>query len=426
MKKIVFSLLLGIVSFSVFSDNINVVQATGNYLAYPIPANGVPELSASPEGYVPFHMEHYGRHGSRWRINPLEYSNAIEIFQKAHDNGKLTPRGEELYEEIKRIVADSEGRLGELTPLGARQHRGIAQRMVNNFPEIFTDSTHLDAKSTHVIRCILSMANEMTEFQKLLPEMNITMDASQTTQNILNYNDLDTISWQLSNAAKPYIEAYRESLPKPDSFFDKVFNDRQFVRDSIGEAEAFKAAYDLAINVQSHDNYEPFLDVFTEEEMLNEWKARNARWYIMFGNTPLTKNRTFYNQRVLLRNIIESADTAMMSPKISANLRFGHDTMLMPLGVLMELDNLAYETSDLSTLADNWRDFEIFPMAGNIQIVFYRPEKEDYVLEDVLVKVLLNERERQLPVKPVEGNYYRWTELRDYYLDKLANMPVGE
>ena len=402
---------------------IDVMEATGNYLAYPIPERGTPELSASPQGYVPFHIEHYGRHGSRWRINPSEYENALEVMQKAHDNGKLTPRGEELFEEISVIVNDSKNRLGELTPLGHRQHRGIANRMASNFPEIFNDSTLLDAKSTHVIRCILSMANETMEFQKLFPNMPITIDASQTTQNILNYNDLDTTSWKLYNAVQPLLEAYRASLPKPDTFFEKVFNDRQFVRDSIGEDKAFKGVYDLAINVQSHDNYEPFFDVFTEEELLNEWKARNARWYLMFGNTPLTKNRTFYNQRYLLKNIIESADTAMMSPKVSANLRFGHDTMLMPLGILMELDDLAYETADLSTVADNWRDFEIFPMAGNIQIVFYRPDKRDYKLEDVLVKVMLNEQERSLPTKAVEGKYYRWTDLRDYYLDKIANMP---
>lgn len=427
IKKILVTFIFGALPLMIFAKGpVDVSHATGNYLAYPIPAEGIPTLSPAPKGYVPFHMEHYGRHGSRWRINPAEYSNAMEIMQKAHDNGKLTPRGEELFEEISIIVNDSKGRLGELTPLGHRQHRGIANRMAKNFPEIFNESTLLDAKSTEVIRCILSMANEVTELQRLFPEMPINMDASQTTQNILNYNNLDTVARQLNDAAQPYLQAYRESLPKPDAFFDKLFTDRQFVRDSIGEAEAFKAIYDLAINTQSHDNYKPFLDVFTEEEMLNEWKARNARWYIMFGNTPLTNNRTFYNQRVLLRNIIESADTAMMSPRVSANLRFGHDTMLMPLGILMELDDLAYETSDLTTLADNWRDYEIFPMAGNIQIVFYRPEKKDYQLEDILVKVLLNEKETSLPIKPVEGNYYRWSDLRDYYLKKISNLPGGK
>lgn len=405
---------------------VNNNQAGSQYFAYPVPEYGIPELSPSPSGYVPFHMEHYGRHGSRWRINPSEYSVALELLEKAHRNGKLTPRGEELYEEVQVIARDSQGRLGELTPLGHRQHREIAGRMARNFPEIFNNSTVLDAKSTEVIRCILSMANEVAEFQKLFPEMQITMDASQTTQNILNFNPNDPIVYELTDAAKPMVNEYRESLPKPDSFFNKIFTDRRFVTDSIGEKEIFKAIFDLAVNVQSHDDYEPFFDVFTGEEIDNEWLARNAEWYTRIGNTPLTKNRNPYNQRVLLKNIIESADTAMLSPLVSANLRFGHETMLSPLSVLMELNNSGYETSDLASLADHWRAYEIFPMGSNIQIVFYRPESGNYELEDVLVKVLLNEGETTLPVKPVTGNYYKWTDLRDYYLNKLDNMPDVE
>ena len=401
-------------------------QAGSQYFAYPVPEYGIPALSPAPEGYVPFHMEHYGRHGSRWRINPKEYSEAVRILGKASDNGKLTPRGEELFEEIKLIARDSEGRLGELTPLGHRQHRGIANRMAKNFPEIFNDSTLLDAKSTEVIRCILSMANEVAEFQRLFPEMKVTMDASQTTQNILNFNPNDPIVYALTDSAKPFVRAYRETLPKPDKFFDKIFTDRKFVTDSLGEDETFKAIFDLAVNVQSHDDYDGFYDVFTPEEINNEWLVRNAEWYTRIGNTPLTKNRNPYNQRVLLRNIMESADTALLSPHISANLRFGHETMLSPLSVLMELNNSGYETTDLSTLAENWRAYEIFPMGSNIQIIFYRPSEKEYGIEDILVKVLLNEAEATLPVTPAVGKYYPWKELRDYYLTKLKNMPVVE
>lgn len=403
--------------------SVSALQAGTNYYPYPVPEEGIPTLSPSPDGYTPFHIEHYGRHGSRWRIGENEYADALRLMQKAHDNKKLTPRGEVLFEEIQVICADSKGRLGELTPLGHRQHRGIANRMAKNFPEIFTDSTLLDAKSTEVIRCILSMANEVAELQRLFPNMPVTMDASQTTQPILNYNDYDPVAWKLSNEAKGYVDAYRASLPKPDKFYKTLFNDRKFVTDSLGDDEIFKAIFNLAINVPGHDHYAPFYDVFTEEELTNEWLARNADWYIRHGNTPLTKNRVPFNQRVLLKNIIESADTALLSPRISANLRFGHDTMLLPLSVLMELDNVGYQTTDLSTLADNWRAYEVTPMAGNIQIIFYRPSNGSYKEDDVLVKVMLNEKETTLPVTPATGNYYRWTDLRKYYLDKIDNMP---
>ena len=420
-KSSLFLILFVLSSLPICAQKIYVdsLQAGSQYHAYPLPDYGIPQLSPSPEGYKPFHMEHYGRHGSRWLIGNKAYSEPLEYLKKAKDYGKLTPRGEQLLEQITIIAEDSKGRVGELSPLGHRQHRGIAQRMAANFPEIFSDSTIMDTKSTMVIRCILSMANEVAEFQKMFPGMQITMDASATTQPILAYNSHDTVAKNLSSAVRDTVRNYRNSLPKPESFYAKIFNDRQFVTDSLGDKDVFDAIWDVAVNMQSHDNYPYIYDIFTEDEINNQWLYKNANWYITAGNTPLTNNRVPYNQRVLLRNIVESADTAMMSTKTSANLRFGHESILLPLSVLMELGNAGYETTDITTLADHWRNYEIFPMGSNIQMIFYRPENREYSLEDILVKVLLNEKEVTLPVEAVSGPYYRWVDLRKLYMDKL-------
>lgn len=413
----------GLKAFPQSKIYVDSLQAGSQYLAYPVPKYGIPELSPKPEGYVPFHMEHYGRHGSRWRLSEKDYMETLSLLQKAYDDKKLTPRGIALYEQVKQLAQDSKGRLGELSPLGHRQHREIAQRMIKNFPEIFNDSTYLDAKSTVVIRCILSMANEVATFEKMFPGMKTKMDASRTTQKILAYNSTDTVARKLGDDAMIFVDEYIETLPKPTAFYEKLFTDRQYVTDSIGDRKIFKRIFDLAVNMQSHDDYPSIYDVFTKEELNNEWLAKNADWYVSAGNTPLTKNRVPYNQRVLLRNIIESADTAMLSPNISANLRFGHESIVLPLTVLMELNNAAYETTDLTTLADKWRNYEIFPMGSNIQIVFYRPENfEKVTLDSILVKIMLNEAEATLPGDAVEGNYYRWKDLRDYYVDKLDSF----
>lgn len=103
-------------------------------------------------------------------------------------------------------------------------------------------------------------------------------------------------------------------------------------------------------------------------------------------------------------------------------MRFGHEVALMPLAVLMELDSLGSEINDLTLVADRWRNYEIFPMASNIQMIFYRPENGKYDADDVLVKVLLNECETNLPVRPVQSgsHYYRWSDLRNHYLQRLG------
>ena len=46
----------------------DVLRKASNYYAYPYTDAPAPQLTATPAGYVPFHMEHYGRHGSRWHI----------------------------------------------------------------------------------------------------------------------------------------------------------------------------------------------------------------------------------------------------------------------------------------------------------------------------------------------------------------------
>ena len=50
-------------------------------------------LTPAPKGYVPFFMNHYGRHGSRWLLNDNEYSRSINILKRAAEQGKLTATG---------------------------------------------------------------------------------------------------------------------------------------------------------------------------------------------------------------------------------------------------------------------------------------------------------------------------------------------
>ena len=117
-------------------------QAGSQYLAYPRPAYGLPTLSEAPKGYEPFHMEHYGRHGSRWLLSDDKYDRPVELLELANKHGKLTPRGKDLLSQLKEIRDESKGRIGELTPLGHRQHRDIARRMVKNFL-LLSDKTQI-------------------------------------------------------------------------------------------------------------------------------------------------------------------------------------------------------------------------------------------------------------------------------------------
>lgn len=406
--------------------NVDRFQSGNQQLAYPVNDSNAPALTASPEGYEPFHLEHYGRHGSRWLIGPRIYQQPVEALQRADSLGHLTDAGRDLLERLRPIAAEAPYRDGELTPLGHRQHREIARRLMRNFPEMFTDNTVLDAKSTMVIRCILSMTNEVAEIEKEFPDMIIRVDASLSYQDTLNPNHLDTIASRLYKENRWRVDSLQERIDghHPD-FLGKVFKDVKFATDSLEGERIYTNVFDIAVNSQSHDNLYDIYDFFTEEELQNGWEWRNVRWYLRSGNTSLTDNRTPYALSPLLRNFITSADTAVVAERPTLNMRFGHESMVLPLTVLMELGDTTYDTDNLDTLADHWQDYSIFPMASNIQMVFYRPTGGKAArAEDVLVKVLLNEAEMTLApaLIPVSGPYYRWTDVRKYYLDKINSI----
>jgi len=177
-------------------------------------------------------------------------------------------------------------------------------------------------------------------------------------------------------------------------------------------------------NMQSHSFGEDIYSVFTEEEAYELWRAKNIEWYLRYGPSPVTGSIMPFSQRYLLRNMIETADTVFASKTYTngASLRFGHEVCVMPLACLMELDSCGVKTYDLDNLENYWVNYRIYPMACNIQMVFYRPKKTkvgQLNVDDILVKVLLNEKETKLPVFTDNYPYYKWSELRKYYINKL-------
>ena len=91
----------------------------------------------------------------------------------------------------------------------------------------------------------------------------------------------------------------------------------------------------------------------------------------------------------------------------------------------MELGGYGDEINSLSDLENsNWRDYEIIPMGGNLQLIFYRPDNGsgDLTEDNILVKALINEQEVTMPGVPVNGPYYQWKDLRNYYLSKLNSF----
>ena len=113
--------------------------------------------------------------------------------------------------------------------------------------------------------------------------------------------------------------------------------------------------------------------------------------------------------------MVDEADVAIQSGAVQANLRFGHDIAILPLTALMELQGCRDQVTNVDSIMNYWTEFRIIPMAANVQMIFYRSKKSP----DVLVKIMLNEREVDLPLKSDVAPYYKWDEVRNYYKNLL-------
>lgn len=391
----------------------NVKRSASNYLAYITPTV---KLTKAPKGYEPFYLSHYGRHGSRWLLDDRDYSDVISTLKKADDAGVLTSLGRETLAKLERFYPTTIKRLGDLTTVGERQHHGIGKRMTQNFPEIFCGDAYIDARSTVVIRCILSMTAECEEFAAFNPNVKIHNDVSEAFQPYLNQLWDGKVA-QSGRKGWDVRGHYKETLTHPERLCSTLFSDTAYVNKNVRAKSFMRHLFDVAANMQSHDTDIELYSLFTEDECYDQWKIRNIDWYIGYGPSPVSDGNMPYSQRNLLRNFIETADTVVDSKTFNgATLRFGHEVCVMPLACLMELDSCGRAVSDLDKLDEKWVNYRIYPMAANIQLVFYRPKKGS---GDILVKALLNEKEATLPVKTDIFPYYKWDDLKAYYKDKL-------
>ena len=424
MKKLLFTAIISLFAITTIAQSVqedlkrDIRYSASNQMAYPTPTQA---LTPAPEGYKPFYISHYGRHGSRYLINPKDYSYPHEVLKSADSAGVLTPLGKNVLKRYEIIIQEADNRYGELTPLGAEQHRQIARRMYERFPEVFEGNVWVDAKSTVVIRCILSMTNELTELTRLNPKLRIRHDASMHDMYYMNFNDKELLKKKWNKESNDVYEKYFKEMVNYDYAFCQLFTDTSFVWRKADARKFYEKLFHTANNLQNLEARKKvtLYDLFTDEDIYNNWRVANMWWYLGYGFSQLNGGKQPYVQRNLLRKIIEEADSCIVLQNPGATLRFGHETMVMPLTVLMGLNGYDLVTDDYAHLDQKgWVNYRIFPMGANIQLVFYRRNTGN---KDVLVKVLLNENEATLPIKSNTAPYYKWSEGRDYYIKKIES-----
>jgi hypothetical protein len=371
----------------------------------------------APEGYVPFYLSHYGRHGSRWHASKSVYEHPLKVLTAAHEAGTLTKLGEDLYKRVVVIAEDARGRCGDLSPRGTAEHRGIAERMYYSFPEIFSTADghtcNIRSRATLVPRCILSMAAANERLKELNPQLNIKRESSKRNESYMSHRPA---SDSIAKIVRPRISKLREQICSTDRLMKSLFKKPK----ELSERERLELMVDLfsiASIMQDVDylNYSLY-DIFTTDELYTLYSVRNYQMYTEVGPSAEFGDGPKSDACNLLQNFVDEADEAIATGELSASLRYGHDVYVIPLVSLMSVENCDTSESDFDKVNSVWSCWIVSPMATNIQWVFYKRPGSD----DVLVKFLFNEREVNVGLKSDIAPYYHWSEVRDYFKQRIA------
>jgi hypothetical protein len=194
--------------------------------------------------------------------------------------------------------------------------------------------------------------------------------------------------------------------------------------DGISRIEIATDIYKRLAFMQNLGQYDrTFIDsVFTADERYIIFLFENYRWYCRYISTKVDGGEhRFAPMSQVLEDIIKHADLAIEGKNsASANFRFGHDYYLLALFTLIKFNEFSGDAdiSSVEKLGEELPSFRVVTMGSNLQLVFYRSKKNS----DILVRFLENENDFTLPIKSVDGPFYKWSDVRSYLLSRIERF----
>ena len=383
MKIRKYSILLVsvLLSLSVSAQGLKDEQK-GVYRTYDFDAPRVDE--PAPKGYEIFCLSHYGRHGSRFLYNEAEYDTLNVVLNREC----LTAFGEKVRDKFNENYPLLKGRAADLTELGQKQHRQLARRMMEDYPDLFRKGSEVYAFSSDRTRCMMSMYSFLDELRMRSNGLDIQ---AEYNSNYLKY--------LRAQHPEPFdIKGFLRDNFDPQPLFKRLFTAPEKAMASTDPWNFAQEMYYYASHLEGAGLEDSFWsDVLSNDEVNAIHRVENEKFSYNRG-ALLPANQTV--ARIGLSHIIQTADDDIASGKSIVRLRFGHDTMIMSLMTLMGLspfDGTRINSSDV-------------PMASNIRFVFAKDRKGD-----VLVKVQYNESDVM--------SWTDWSEFRDYCQHRIEWNP---
>ncbi len=423
MNTIKFLAIFTTLSASIFSADFNYLGTKQPY--------SVKEISTAPtpNGYKPFFVNHLGRHGSRHLSSPKYDVSLYELLSIAEKENAITPEGLKLKNSIAQLMEIEKGNYGLLTEVGVKEQKEIAKRFYENNKEIF--GKDIIASSTYVERAQQSRDAFLEELGQYTPNINFKVSTNNKKDILLRFFDLSPEYEEFSESGswKKELDKYSKSKNFNNEVLNQLFSkefikkleDGEFkLKDSKGKTvlknptDAVRNLYDLYIIQASIGKDLGFGKYFSEEQLKWYEEVDNLSDFYEKGPGKNGEDIATNIALPLLENFIVTSDEAIKNQNTSANLRFAHAETTIPFITLLDINGYSEKEDSIEKVYDKWLGRDISGMSTNIQWIFYKNDKND-----ILVKILHNEKDAELPIATSMKPYYKWDDVKNFYTNKL-------
>lgn len=378
----------------------------------PYPAD-IHRVNAS-DTLMPVYISHVGRHGSRY---PASSANCIKLrdaLNNASETGTITELGRDLLSLTENIIAVSTNRWGALDSLGQAEQRAIASRMFSTYPEIFRDGA-VNAISSYSPRSMMSMFSFVHQLDRMDNKLTFTTSTGRINSKLMRPFDVDKdyLEFRDQKLWQPAYTEYFEAAC-PITAINRVLGKDYPYGDTDNARDLAITEYYVLAGLEAMQMPSQMKKYFTVEEANALWSCFNLRQYLQRTATTVSSVPADIASELVM-DIITRADGALDgSNPFVADLRFGHAETVMPLVSLLRLPGCYYMTNYFDTVAQHWKDFNVVPMAANVQFIFFKAKRSGRYY----VRVDLNEKPVTL-IPNDERLYLPWTEARNYLMHCL-------
>ncbi len=242
------------------------------------------------------------------------------------------------------------------------------------------------------------------------PNINLTIESSDKYMKYLNHHTKESIDFRNGDSFwQEEKRKFRQDNMQPDRFVNNLFNNKNYIYKNINPEKLMEGFYWIASDMQNINTDISFYDLFTKDELFNIYQSINYQTYVNDGPSPLSKGVVKKNAIPLVKNILNEAEYYIDNKIRGASLRFGHDGNIIPLLALLKIEGMDNEEINPKEVFKVWNTFQAAPMAANLQLIFYKNKKNN-----VVVKILHNEREVKIPLDTNNFPYYEWKDVKSY------------